>query len=282
MVVGPRTLTIEQPAIHQRTALVAAARLDLFSAEPGPLISVLMPRCGCHTMGDLRRNPFRIPRDVDHVISVRPRWSGTQADTAAQFAVLRIWYDGHVDYIVDVADREVALARAKEVAAAENTVYMRAPDDVASPTSIDPKFGAVPGVHPGQRFHRRADVRQAGLHRNPQQGIDWCSEGALAVVFAGGYVDDRWSEDDPWYTGMGGQDTPGGSQVRDQELTLGNRALMRNLREGLPVRVIRKVERDGDFEYLYEGLFNVVDHTYQPGRDGPKVYRFQLRRANST
>lgn len=97
-------------------------------------------------------------------------------------------------------------------------------------------------------------------------------------MFAGGYVDDLWSEDDPWYTGMGGQDTPGGRQVRDQEMTLGNRALMTNIREGLPIRVIRKIGRGSDFEYLYEGLYYVVDHTYQPGRDGPKVFRFQLRR----
>jgi hypothetical protein len=25
-------------------------------------------------------------------------------------------------------------------------------------------------------------------------------------VFSGGYADDEWSEDDPWYTGEGGQD----------------------------------------------------------------------------
>ena len=114
--------------------------------------------------------------------------------------------------------------------------------------------------------------------RNLQQGIDFCAEGALAIVFAGGYIDDEWS-DDPWYTGEGGQDVPGGHQVLDQELVRGNGGLMRNLREGLPVRVVRKVLRpDGDYGFVYEGLFHVVDHTYSPGRDGPKVFRFKLRR----
>ena len=73
----------------------------------------------------------------------------------------------------------------------------------------------------------------------------------------------------------------GGRQIRDQELVRGNLALMRNLRTGLPVRVIRKVVgQDGDYDFVYEGLFHVVDHMFSPGRDGPKVYRFRLRRAS--
>jgi SAD/SRA domain len=120
------------------------------------------------------------------------------------------------------------------------------------------------------------------MFRGPRQGIDFTSEGALAIVFSGGYVDDEWSDDDPWYTGQGGQDPISGRQVRDQELVLGNLALMRNLRTGLPVRVIRKVVRpDGDYDFMYEGLFHVVDHMFSPGRDGPKVYRFSLRRASA-
>ncbi len=98
-------------------------------------------------------------------------------------------------------------------------------------------------------------MRRAGLHRRTQQGIDWTSEGALAVVFSGGYADDEWSEDDPWYTGQGGQDEPRGRQVRDQELVDGNLALERSYRAGLPVRVIRRVPVGHDYEYVYEGLY---------------------------
>jgi len=191
--------------------------------------------------------------------------------------VVRVWYDGRVEDVAGPLQRAGALERARETAGLERTVYMRAPDD-GSVRSTSPLFGEVPGVRPGQTFHRRIDLNKAGLVRNLQQGIDFCAEGALAIVFAGGYVDDEWS-DDPWYTGEGGQDAPGGRQVLDQEMVRGNRGLMRNLREGLPVRVVRKVVRpDGDYDFVYEGLFHVVDHMYSPGRDGPKVYRFKLRR----
>jgi putative restriction endonuclease len=196
-----------------------------------------------------------------------------------RYAVLRIWFDGHVDDLGEATDRLAALTRANGVAASERTVYMRAPDDVPQRGRPTRTFGHLPGVSRGRRFPRRSDLQAAGLHRGSQGGIDWCSEGALAVVFAGGYVDDHWSEDGPWYTGMGGQDTRG-RQIRDQEPTLGNRALLTNLREGLPVRVIRKVEMAGDFEYVYEGVYHVVDQTFQSGRDGPKVFRFQLQRTD--
>jgi hypothetical protein len=49
----------------------------------------------------------------------------------------------------------------------------------------------------------------------------------------------------------------------------------------VPVRVIRKVPADRDYEYLYEGLYHVVDTHYGPSRDGPKVYRFRLRRISA-
>ena len=52
-------------------------------------------------------------------------------------------------------------------------------------------------------------------------------------------------------------------------------------RDGVPVRVIRRVSSDNDYEYLYEGLYYVVDIRYGPSHDGPKVYQFRLRRARA-
>jgi len=228
-----------------------------------------------------RRHSFRIPEGVDRVVSVRPHWMGAQGELGAGYMVVRIWYDGRVEEMAGPVSRADALTRASKAAAAERTVVMRAPDD-ASLRGEAPLFGDVPGVALGKSFHRRVDLQRAGMFRSPQQGIDFTSEGALAIVFSGGYVDDEWSDDDPWYTGQGGQDMMGGRQIRDQELVRGNLALMRNLRTGLPVRVIRKVVRqDGDYDFVYEGLFHVVDQMFSPGREGPKVYRFRLRRART-
>ena len=229
-------------------------------------------------MTEIRRNHFRMPDGVDRVISVRPRWSGGQAEMTPGYMVIRIWHHGGVEDVAGPLPRANALERARVAATSEHTVYMRAPDDYdAIPNGL--LFGEVPGVLPGHRFRRRRDLRDKGVVRVLQQGIDYCSEGALAIVFSGGYSDDVWSEDDPWYTGEGGQDAPGGRQIQDQELNRGNRALMQNLREGLPVRVVRKVRRpDRNYEFVYEGLFHVVDVMYGPGREGAKVYRFQLRR----
>lgn len=228
-------------------------------------------------MAELRRNPFRIPEGVDRVLSVRPRWLGHEPQPRAGYMVVRIWHDGRVEDVDGPTDRLSALSLARSLARTERTVYLRAPDDVPL-DQPGPVFGEVPGVAPGSHFRRREDLRRAGLHRRTQQGIDWTSEGALAVVFSGGYVDDEWSEDDPWYTGEGGQDAPRGRQVRDQDLTGGNLALERSYRAGLPVRVIRRVPAGNDYEYVYEGTYHVVDRVLVPSRDGPRVYRFRLRR----
>jgi hypothetical protein len=138
-------------------------------------------------------------------------------------------------------------------------------------------FGAVSGVQSGAIFHRREDLRASGIHRQPWRGIDWTDEGALAVVFSGGYRDDAWDVDAVWYTGEGGQ---GGhrKQVRDQRLIRGNRALRNNIDKHIPIRVARRVKQGKDFSYRYEGLFDVVECRLEASKDGPKVYRFRLVR----
>ena len=145
----------------------------------------------------------------------------------------------------------------------------------------DGGFGEVPGILVGQRFHRRDDLRKAAVHLQPGRGIDATKEGARAVVFSGGYVDDVWNSDEAWYTGEGGQDRRG-RQVHDQELAGGNLALQRSLEMGKPVRVIRQIAKGDDFEYVYEGLYRVAESRFESGRDGPRVYRFLLRRTGGT
>jgi hypothetical protein len=138
-------------------------------------------------------------------------------------------------------------------------------------------FGEVAGIAVGQRFPRRQDLHAVGIHLQPGRGIDATKEGARAVVFSGGYADDVWEPEEAWYTGEGGLDRRG-RQVHDQELVRGNLALQKNLEKSLPLRVVRQVEKGEDFEYVYEGLYMVVDWRFEPGKDGPKVHRFLLRR----
>ncbi len=228
---------------------------------------------------EIRRNPFRIPRGVDHVLSVRP----VGPSAAAECMVVRIWHDGRIENVSGPAPRSTAVEAAHHLAADEKTVYLRAPDDVpqvAPPIGSGQLiFGDIPGVQPGDTFRSRRALIEAGLHRNEQMGIDWGPAGAAAIVFSGGYADDLWLGSEAWYTGQGGQDARR-RQVADQQDERGNKALKENHKQGLPVRVIRKVDDGGAEVFVYEGLYDVVDYVYEPSRDGPKVFRFYLRRCD--
>jgi putative restriction endonuclease len=87
---------------------------------------------------------------------------------------------------------------------------------------------------------RRPDKRQAlhdaDVHRGIQSGI---GGGGDSVVLSGGFVDDVDNGDVIFYTGHGGRDSNTGRQVRDQELTRGNKQLDEHFREGNPIRVCR-------------------------------------------
>ena len=96
-------------------------------------------------------------------------------------------------------------------------------------------FGDVPGNPEGMSYANRKALAAAGVHAPVQAGI-WgrASEGAVSIVLNGGYEDDIDEGDYVIYTGHGGQDLPGGRQVRDQELASNNLALARNALTGCP------------------------------------------------
>jgi putative restriction endonuclease len=105
-------------------------------------------------------------------------------------------------------------------------------------------IGEIPGVEDGAIFVDRQALHDAGVHRGTQAGI---GGGGEAVVLSGGYVDDVDNGDVIIYTGQGGRDPESGRQVRDQELTRGNRALADNYREGNPIRVCRGEVHNSQF-----------------------------------
>ncbi|WP_199922976.1 YDG/SRA domain-containing protein [Streptomyces sp. NRRL B-24484] len=142
-------------------------------------------------------------------------------------------------------------------------------------------FGAVPGITVGQEFDSREAAAEAGVHRPLQAGIcGTAAHGAESIVVSGGYEDDEDHGDLIIYTGQGGRDERTGQQVRDQELTRGNAALVTSMTTGTPVRVIRGWEGDAAHSptrgYRYDGLFRVEDHWSEIGRSGYLVWRYRL------
>ena len=140
-------------------------------------------------------------------------------------------------------------------------------------------FGEIPGIKIGDVFENRAALSEAGIHRPSMAGI-WGSQetGAYSIVLSGGYEDDIDQLDYILYTGQGGQDAPGGQQVKDQEFTRGNKALAINMEEHLPVRVNRgyQVEYGPESGYRYDGIYYVQNFYKQRGKSGFFIYRFEL------
>ncbi|MEU5548162.1 YDG/SRA domain-containing protein [Micromonospora sp. NPDC047793] len=124
------------------------------------------------------------------------------------------------------------------------------------------------------------------MHRPNQAGICGGKDGAESIVVSGGYVDDEDYGTELVYTGQGGNDPATKRQIADQQLTRGNLGLARSQIDGNPVRVIRGA--GGDQKYSprlglrYDGLFRVVDHWSDTGKDGYKIWRYRLVALEST
>ncbi|MFF4196646.1 YDG/SRA domain-containing protein [Nonomuraea sp. NPDC001831] len=144
------------------------------------------------------------------------------------------------------------------------------------------RFGHVKGQPVGTLYAKRADVRAAGVHAPPVNGISGNGrEGADSIVVSGGYVDDEDYGDVIIYTGHGGRDPDTGRQIRDQEISdPGNAGLVRSQLSGLPVRVVRgahKKSPHGPTAGLrYDGLFRVESHSAKIGIDGFRIWQFKL------
>lgn len=144
-------------------------------------------------------------------------------------------------------------------------------------------IGEVDGVSVGTSYESREEVRLAKLHRPPMAGISYITDGpAESIVISGGYQDDEDFGDTIIYTGQGGQDSPGGKQVKDQEITRGNRALIYSEEHESPIRIIRGSGGDPQFSpksgYRYDGLYLVKNYWFEKSKNGPLVIRFELNR----
>ncbi|MEU5052015.1 YDG/SRA domain-containing protein [Streptomyces sp. NPDC021096] len=142
-------------------------------------------------------------------------------------------------------------------------------------------FGHPPYVPVGMHFKDRRALHVANVH-SPTQGGIWgkAKEEAKSIVVSGGYEDDEDFGSEIIYTGQGGQDDSG-RQVKNQDLTRGNAALVNSIATGRPIRVIRGCKGDkahSPAEGLrYDGLYRVEEHWSQRGASGFRVWRYRLR-----
>lgn len=147
-------------------------------------------------------------------------------------------------------------------------------------------YGEINGFPEGSTFELREDLRKAGLHSKPMDGIS-CIFGnpADAIVLSGGYIDDKDEGDYILYTGQGGQDPKTKKQIRDQVLEKGNLGLMMSKDRGIPIRVIRGSGHKSIFSpkdgYRYDGLYSIDEAFTEQSKDGPWIWRFELRKIQS-
>lgn len=140
------------------------------------------------------------------------------------------------------------------------------------------QFGHFNEFPVGTIFKGRKLLKHLGLHFHIQNGISYTVDDAAdAIVLSGGYIDDEDRGDSIVYTGMGGRSTDGRCQIQDQTFTKGNRALLLNHEQNIPVRVFSHVEGISS-DYLYRGLYEVNRCWLTPGQDGFNICRYQLNK----
>jgi putative restriction endonuclease len=145
------------------------------------------------------------------------------------------------------------------------------------------RFGEPPRVPVGRVFMTRRELAAAGVHRPLQAGVSGSQrDGADSLVIAGGYEDDVDHGEEVLFTGAGGHNPNTGRQVANQELARWNLALVKNLTDGLPVRVVRGAELGSPYApaagYRYDGLYRVERYWRTKGRAGFWIWRFKLSR----
>lgn len=140
--------------------------------------------------------------------------------------------------------------------------------------------GDLPEYPVGSAFPDRMSLANTGVHRPRMAGICGGADGAESIVVSGGYVDDEDYGYEIVYTGHGGRDAETGRQIADQELTKGNLGLAVSQLEGHVIRVIRGAGGDPEHSpaqgFRYDGLYRVVDHWQDRGKDNFRIWRFRL------
>jgi len=146
-------------------------------------------------------------------------------------------------------------------------------------------LGEIPGAGDGTTYPNDTATVSIGIHcQHTAVMVGGAKNGTESIVLNGGYVDDLDYGDEIIYTGFGGRDSSG-CQVKDQEWIGANEGMRVNVAEGLPVRVMRGPRGGTAFDprsgYRYDGLYTVEETWEQTGRDGFRICRFRLLKADA-
>nr|XP_011465225.1 PREDICTED: histone-lysine N-methyltransferase, H3 lysine-9 specific SUVH6-like [Fragaria vesca subsp. vesca] len=144
-----------------------------------------------------------------------------------------------------------------------------------------PIIGIVPGGDVGDDYTYRAQLGVIGLHRPIRAGIDFVRHGgkrlATSIVASGSYEDDIKNKKSIKYTGHGGNYMNEEKKKYDQKLERGNLALRNSFYMKNLVRLIHRIKNsDGEYKYVYKGLFLVTKCSRKRGRHGKLLWEFHL------
>ncbi|MEU4260423.1 YDG/SRA domain-containing protein [Streptomyces argenteolus] len=141
-------------------------------------------------------------------------------------------------------------------------------------------FGPPPNVEEGQWFKSHDELHAADVHRFRGRGISGTAhEGVDSIVASGGYAGDEDLGDIVIYTAQGGDPDRNGHITGNQALTGVNEGMVRNFREGLPIRFVRGlgIKRGKATEgYRYRGLYLVEDYWSVRTERGYLMWQFRL------
>ncbi|KAK8567852.1 hypothetical protein V6N13_105799 [Hibiscus sabdariffa] len=150
------------------------------------------------------------------------------------------------------------------------------------------QMGSVAGIEVGDQFHWRGELCVIGLHSDLQRGIDSITSisgksWATSIVDSGRFDNVRVSSKEFTYCGQGDNPSYGelNKKHKDQKLDGRNQALMNNMTDKKPVRVIRKYSsivsaNESGYKFVYEGLYQVIGCKKRRGDYGKYIYEFKL------
>jgi E3 ubiquitin-protein ligase UHRF1 len=140
--------------------------------------------------------------------------------------------------------------------ACSGKIFVTIPKDHFGPISAENDPTRNRGVLVGDTWEDRMECRQWGAHFPHVAGIAGQStHGAQSVALSGGYIDDEDHGEWFLYTGSGGRDLSGNKRTNknqsfDQQFENMNEALRLSCRKGYPVRVVRSVFVDYEFNSI--------------------------------